>query len=162
MKSLKSRRWLPLVMATAVLVAVGWAVVRSTDRGAEAAAAAPLAAPAAAATKPPITDPQLQHWLWRSDKAQVELNDALVPLEAGQATAANCRRLDKAVKTFAQLGRAPHAEVDALIQVGQDKFQQAATVCLTGDKTAAYTLAKQGLRERGVAYNQLDDVLEGD
>jgi hypothetical protein len=145
-------------MAMAVLVAVGWALVRSVDREAEAAPTAP----AAAAAKPPITDPQLQHWLWRRDKAQVELNDALVPLEAGQATAANCRRLDKAVKTFAQLGRAPNAEVDALIHVGQDKFQEAAAVCLTGDKTAAYTLAKQGLDERGVAYNRLDDVLEGD
>lgn len=158
--STKLRHWLPLALALAILVAVGWALIRVTEPPAQAAPAAP-AAPAAT-KKPPITDPAVQRWLWRRDKAQVELNDALVPLEAGKATTADCRRLDKAVKTFAQLGRAPHAEVDALIHVGQDKFAEAATVCLAGQSTAAYTLARQGLQERSVAYNKLDDVLEGD
>jgi len=144
-------------LASASLIGAGLTISGNADS--PPAEAAP---PVVAANDPPITDPQLQQFLWKRDRVQVELNDALVALKDKKANPAACNRLNAALNRMDALGHAPVAKVDVLLRVGQDQFRQAATACLSGDLTAAYALVAQGLAARSPAYNELDDVLEGE
>src|SRR4051812_44691801 len=96
-----SRAWLIGGLASATLIGVGLTI--SGDADAPPAEAAP---PVASATDPPINDPQLQRWLWRRDRAQVDLNDALVALKDKKSNPSACQRLNAALKQMDALGHA--------------------------------------------------------
>jgi len=109
----------------------------------------------------------VQKWLKAREKAQIELNDALVPLvqdRIGSAgpNAAPCRRLNAAVLALKAQGRAPVARIDELARAGLDKIEQAATACLAGDLASSRRLAMEGLAERADASLPLDEALEGE
>jgi hypothetical protein len=122
---------------------------------------------AEAAGAPPGNRADVQKWFKAREKAQIELNDALVPVvqnNIGSAgpTSAPCRRLDAAVKALEAQGRAPVAEIDELARAGLDKIEKAATACLAGDIAQAQRLAAEGLAERADASLPLDEALEGE
>ena len=122
---------------------------------------------AEAAGAPPGNRADVQRWLKAREKAQIELNDALVPvvqsrLSSGGPNSAPCRRLNAAVLALQAQGRAPVAEIDELARAGLDKIGQAATACLAGDVAGAQRLAAEGLAERADASLPLDEALEGE
>jgi len=109
----------------------------------------------------------VQRWFKARENAQIELNNALVPVvqkKIGSAgpTSASCRRLNAAVQALNAQGRAPVARIDELARAGLDKIEQAATACLAGDAAGAQRLASEGLAERADASLPLDEALEGE
>jgi hypothetical protein len=110
----------------------------------------------------------VQKWFKAREKAQIKLNDALVPVvqkkigSGAGPTSAECRRLNAAVLALKAQGRAPVGEIDELARAGLDKIEQAATACLAGDAAAAQRLAAEGLAERADASLPLDEALEGE
>ena len=123
--------------------------------------------PAEAAGPPPGNRPDVQRWFKAREKAQIELNNALVPVvqeKLGSAgpTSAPCRRLNAAVKALKAQNRAPDARIDELARAGLDKIEQAATACLAGDVASTQRLAAEGLAERADASLPLDEALEGE
>jgi hypothetical protein len=128
---------------------------------------APSQPPAEAAAPPPGNRADVQKWFKAREKAQIELNNALVPVvqdKIGSAgpTSAQCRRLNAAVLALKAQGRAPVAEIDELARAGLDKIEQAATACLAGDAAGAQRLAAEGLAARADASLPLDEALEGE
>jgi hypothetical protein len=128
---------------------------------------APSQPPAEAAAPPAGNRADVQKWFKTREKAQIELNNALVPVVQDKLgsvgrTSAQCRRLNAAVLALKAQGRAPVAEIDELARAGLDKIEQAATACLAGDAAAAQRLAAQGLAERAEASLPLDEALEGE
>ena len=122
---------------------------------------------AEAAGAPPGNRADVQKWFKAREKAQIELNDALVPVvqnKIGSAgpNAAPCRRLNAAIKALKAQSRAPVAEIDDLARAGEDKIEQAATACLAGDVAGAQRLAAEGLAQRADASLPLDQALEGE
>jgi hypothetical protein len=122
---------------------------------------------AEAAGAPPGNRADVQKWFKAREKAQLELNDALVPVVQnrignGGPTAAPCRRLNAAVKALQAQDRAPVVEIDELARAGLDKIEQAATACLAGDVAGTQRLAAEGLAERADATLPLDEALEGE
>lgn len=122
---------------------------------------------AEAAGAPPGNRADVQRWLKAREKAQIELNDALVPVvqnRIGSAgpNSAECRRLNAAVLALEAQGRAPVAEIDELARAGLDKIEQAAAACLAGDVARTQRLAAEGLAERADASLPLDEALEGE
>jgi hypothetical protein len=122
---------------------------------------------AEAAGPPPGNRADVQRWFKAREKAQIELNNALVPVvqrRIGSAgpTSAPCRRLNAAVGALKAHDRAPVARIDELARAGLDKIEQAATACLAGDATGAQRLAAEGLAERADASLPLDEALEGE
>ena len=122
---------------------------------------------AEAAGAPPGNRADVQKWFKAREKAQLELNDALVPVvqnRIGNAgpTSAPCRRLDAAVKALRAQDRAPVANIDELARAGLDKIEQAANACLAGDLAGSRRLAMEGLAERADASLPLDEALEGE
>jgi uncharacterized protein YoxC len=127
----------------------------------------PSQPPAEAAGPPPGNRADVQRWFRAREKAQIELNDALVPVvqkKLGSAgpTSAACRRLDAAVLALKAQNRAPDARIDELARAGLDKIEQAATACLAGDVAGAQRLAAEGLAERADAQLPLEEALEGE
>ena len=123
--------------------------------------------PAEAAPPPPGNRADVQRWFKAREKAQIELNNALVPvvqkkLGSGGPSSAACRRLDAAVHALKAQGPAPVARVDELARAGLDKIEQAATACLAGDVAGAERLAGEGLAERADAQLPLEEVLKGE
>jgi hypothetical protein len=122
---------------------------------------------AEAAGPPPGNRADVQRWFKAREKAQIELNDALVPVvqnKLGDAgpTSAPCRRLNAAVMALKAQNRAPDARIDELARAGLDKIEQAATACLAGDVASTQRLAAEGLAERADASLPLDEALEGE
>jgi hypothetical protein len=122
---------------------------------------------AEAAGAPPGNRADVQKWFKAREKAQIELNDALVPVvqnTIGSAgpTSAPCRRLSAAVKALQAQGQAPVASIDELARAGLDKIEQAANACLAGDIAGSQRLAMEGLAERADASLPLDEALEGE
>jgi hypothetical protein len=122
---------------------------------------------AEAAGAPPGNRADVQKWFKAREKAQLELNDALVPVVQnrignGGPTSGPCRRLNAAVKALQAQDRAPVAEIDELARAGLDKIEQAATACLAGDVAGTQRLAAEGLAERADATLPLDEALEGE
>jgi hypothetical protein len=129
--------------------------------------ASPSQPPAEALAPPPGNRADVQRWFKAREKAQIELNDALVPvvqktLGSGGPASAECRRLNAAVQALKAQDRAPVAEIDELARAGLDKIEQAATACLAGDVASAERLAAEGLAERADASLPLDEALEGE
>jgi hypothetical protein len=127
----------------------------------------PSQPPAEAAGQPPGNRSDVQKWFKAREKAQIELNDALVPvvqktIGSGGPNSAPCRRLNAAVLALKEQGRAPVAEIDELARAGLDKIEQAAKACLAGDVAGAERLALEGLAERADASLPLDEALEGE
>lgn len=127
----------------------------------------PSQPPAEAAGPPPGNRADVQRWLKARENAQIELNNALVPLvnkRMGNAgpTSAPCRRLNAAVLRLKARDRAPVARIDELATAGLDKIEQAATACLAGDVAGAQRLAVEGLAQRADASLPLDEALEGE
>ena len=127
----------------------------------------PSQPPAEAAGPPPGNRADVQRWFKARDKAQIELNNALVPVvekKIGNAgpTYAPCRRLSAAVLALKAKGPAPVASIDELARAGLDKIEQAATACLAGDAAGAQRRAAEGLAERADASLPLDEALEGE
>ena len=128
--------------------------------------------PAEAAPPPPGNRADVQRWFKAREKAQIELNNALVPIvqkkivqkkiDSGGQTSASCRRLNAAVLALKAHGPAPMARIDELARAGLDKIEQAATACLAGDAAGAERLAAEGLAERADAQLPLEEVLEGE
>ena len=123
--------------------------------------------PAEAAPPPPGNRADVQRWFKAREKAQIELNNALVPIVqkkigSGGQTSASCRRLHAAVLALKAHGPAPIARIDELARAGLDKIEQAATACLAGDAAGAERLAAEGLAERANAQLPLEEVLEGE
>jgi hypothetical protein len=109
----------------------------------------------------------VQRWFKAREKAQIELNNALVPIvqkRIGSAgpTSAPCRRLSAAVLALKTHDPAPVAKIDELARAGLDKIEHAATACLAGDAAGAQRLAAEGLAERADASLPLDEALEGE
>ena len=127
----------------------------------------PSQPPAEAAGPPPGNRADVQRWFKAREKAQIELNDALVPIvqktigNAGPSSAP-CRRVNAAVIALKAQDRAPVARIDELARAGLDKIEQAATACLAGDVAGAQRLAAEGLAERADASLPLDEALEGE
>jgi hypothetical protein len=116
---------------------------------------------------PPGLRPDVEKWFKARQNAQIELNDALVPVvqnkvQKAGASAAPCKRIDRAVRALNAVGRAPHAETDALARAGLDKIGRGAAACLAGDLATARRLISEGLAERADASLLLDEVLEGE
>jgi hypothetical protein len=129
--------------------------------------ASPSQPPAEAAGPPPGNRADVQRWLKAREKAQIELNNALVPvvqkkIDSAGPTSAPCRRLNVAVLALKAQDRAPIARIDELARAGLDKIEQAATACLAGDVAGAQRLAAAGLAERANASLPLDEALEGE
>ena len=130
-------------------------------------AASPSQPPAEAAGPPPGNRADVQRWLKAREKAQIELNNALVPVvqksmgSAGR-TSAQCRRLHAAVLALKAQDRAPVAKIDELARAGLNKIEQAAAACLAGDAAGAQRRAAEGLAERADASLPLDEALEGE
>jgi uncharacterized protein YoxC len=129
--------------------------------------ASPSQPPAEAAGPPPGNRADVQGWFKAREKAQIELNDALVPvvqkkISSAGPTSAECRRLNAAVLALKAQDRAPVARIDELAKAGLDKIEQAATACLAGDVAGAQRLAAEGLAERANASLPLDEALEGE
>jgi hypothetical protein len=127
----------------------------------------PSQPPAEAAGPPPGNRADVQKWFKAREKAQIELNDALVPvvqntIGSGDPSSAPCRRLNAAVLVLKVQGPAPVARIDELARAGLDKIAQAATACLAGDVAGAQRLAAEGLAERADASLPLDEALEGE
>jgi uncharacterized protein YoxC len=127
----------------------------------------PSQPPAEAAPPPPGNRADVQRWFKAREKAQIELNNALVPvvqkkIGSGGPTSASCRRLNAAVLALNAQGRAPVARIDELARAGLDKIEQAATACLDGDVAGAERLAAEGLAQRADAQLPLEEVLEGE
>jgi hypothetical protein len=123
--------------------------------------------PAQAAPPPPGNRADVQRWFKAREKAQIELNNALVPVvqkKIGSAgpSSASCRRLDAAVRALKAQDPAPVARIDELARAGLDKIEQAATACVAGDAAGAQRLASEGLAERADAQLPLEEVLEGE
>ena len=123
--------------------------------------------PSAEAAGAPPGNRDVQRWLKAREKAQIELNDALVPVvqnRIGSAgpNSAECRRLNAAVLALKAQGRAPVAEIDELARAGLDKIEQAAAACLAGDVASTQRLAAEGLAERADASLPLDEAMEGE
>jgi hypothetical protein len=123
--------------------------------------------PAEAAPPPPGNRADVQRWFKAREKAQIELNNALVPvvqkkIGSGGPTSASCRRLNAAVLALKAHGPAPVARIDELARAGLDKIEQAVTACLAGDVAGAERLAAEGLAERADAQLPLEEVLEGE
>jgi hypothetical protein len=122
---------------------------------------------AEAAAPPPGNRGDVQKWFKAREKAQIELNNALVPVvqkkigSTGRSSAP-CRRLNAAVIALKAQGPAPVARIDELARAGLDKIEQAATACLAGDAAGAQRLALEGLAERADASLPLDEALEGE
>jgi hypothetical protein len=129
--------------------------------------ASPSQPPAEALAPPPGNRADVQRWFKAREKAQIELNDALVPvvqktIGSGGPASAECRRLNAAVQALKKQNRAPVAEINELARAGLDKIEQAATACLAGDVARAQQLAVEGLAERADASLPLDEALEGE
>jgi hypothetical protein len=127
----------------------------------------PSQPPAEAAPPPPGNRADVQRWFKAREKAQIELNNALVPvvqkkIGSGGPTSASCRRLNAAVLALKAHGPAPVARIDELARAGLDKIEQAVTACLAGDVAGAERLAAEGLAERADAQLPLEEVLEGE
>jgi hypothetical protein len=127
----------------------------------------PSQPPAEAVAPPPGNRADVQGWFKAREKAQIELNDALVPIvqkskSSAGTTSAQCRRLNDAVLALKKQNRAPVARIDELARAGLDKIEQAATACLAGDVAGAQRLAAEGLAERANASLPLDEALEGE
>jgi hypothetical protein len=127
----------------------------------------PSQPPAEALAPPPGNRADVQAWFKAREKAQIELNDALVPVvqkskSSAGPTSAQCRRLNDAVLALKKQNRAPVARIDELARAGLDKIEQAATACLAGDVAGAQRLAAAGLAERANASLPLDEALEGE
>jgi hypothetical protein len=127
----------------------------------------PSQPPAEAAGPPPGNRADVQRWFKAREKAQIALNDALVPvvqkrLGSAGPTSAACRRLNAAVLALKAQDPAPDARIDELARAGLDKIEQAATACLAGDVAGAQRLAAEGLAERADASLPLDEALEGE
>lgn len=127
----------------------------------------PSQPPAEAAPPPPGNRADVQKWFNAREKAQIGLNNALVPvvqkkLGNGGPSSAACRRLDAAVRALNAQGPAPIANVDELARAGLDKIEQAAKACIAGDVAGAERLAAEGLAERADAQLPLEEVLEGE
>jgi hypothetical protein len=157
-------RWPRLASYVAVLIAAIalLAVMINVTTG-----ASPSQPSAEAADPPPGNRADVQKWFKAREKAQIKLNDALVPVvqkEIGSAgpTSAECRRLNAAVLALKAKGPAPLARIDELARAGLDKIEQAATACLAGDSAGAQRLAVEGLAERADASLPLDEALEGE
>jgi hypothetical protein len=122
---------------------------------------------AEAAGPPPGNRGDVQRWFKAREKAQIELNNALVPvvqkqIDSAGRSSAPCRRLNAAVRALRAQGPAPVARIDELARAGLDKIEQAATACLAGDAAGAQRLALEGLAERADASLPLDEALEGE
>ena len=157
-------RWPRLASYVAVLIA---AIALSAVLINVTTGVSPSQPPAEAAGPPPGNRPDVQRWVKAREKAQIALNNALVPVvqkKIGSAgpTPAECRRLNAAVFALKAKGRAPVARIDELAGAGLDKIEQAATACLAGDVAGAQRLAAEGLAERADASLPLDEALEGE
>jgi hypothetical protein len=122
---------------------------------------------AEAAGPPPGNRADVQRWFKAREKAQIELNNALVPvvqkrITSAGPTSAPCRRLSAALLALKAQEPAPVAKIDELARAGLDKIEQAATACLAGDAAGAQRLAAEGLAERADAQLPLEEVLEGE
>ena len=109
----------------------------------------------------------MQRWFKAREKAQIEFNNALVPVvqkKIGNAgpTSAACRRLNAAVLALKAQDPAPVARIDELARAGLDKFEQAAAACVAGDVAGAERLAAEGAAQRADASLPLDEALEGE
>jgi hypothetical protein len=127
----------------------------------------PSQPPAEAAAPVPGNRADVQKWFKAREKAQIELNNALVPvvqkkIGSGGPNSAPCRRLSAAIRALNAQGAAPVARIDELARAGLDKIEQAATACLAGDVAGAERLASEGLAERADAQLPLEEVLEGE
>jgi hypothetical protein len=123
--------------------------------------------PAEAVAPPPGNRADVQRWYKAREKAQIELNNALVPvvqksIRSAGPTSAPCRRLNDAVLALKKQNRAPVARIDELARAGLDKIEQAANACLAGDVAGAQRLAAEGLADRADASLPLDEALEGE
>jgi len=157
------RRWRPSRGTAAAVALVGvFGIVMPVLLAADRSATPRAQAAAAAAAVPPGLRPEVQGWLKRREKFQIELNDALVPFVQNRATAADCRRLNPASRALVVLNRAPDLKIDALARAGLDKFAQAATACLAGNLAEAQQLVRAGLAERTDATLPFDEALEGE
>ena len=157
-RRVRSAAYVGVLIAVIAVLAV---VINVSTGGSPSQPAAEAAGP------PPGNRADVQKWFKAREKAQIELNDALVPvvqnrLGSGGPNSAPCRRLNAAIRALQAQGPAPVAEIDELARAGLDKIKEAATACLAGDVAGAQRLAAEGLAERADATLPLDEALEGE
>jgi len=160
-------RWPRLARSACYVVVLIAAIALSAVLINVTTGASPSQPPAEAAGPPPGNRADVQRWVKARERAQIALNNALVPvvqktIDSAGPTSAQCRRLNAAVLALKAQDRAPVARIDELARAGLDKIEQAAKACLAGDVAGAQRLAGEGLAERADASLPLDEALEGE
>jgi hypothetical protein len=167
-----------------LFVAIIWASsggradsARSASSGATAtnaggrslAAAASVAAPAATQSIP-ATEPGIQRWFLRVDKAKIAFNNALFRAERGVSSKvpSDCNDLDttvaKIVAELPGLGRVSSAgaKIAAAVKPVMDTMGVLAKDCLAAHWSSAQTDLDVGIPQQANAQEAIDAILDGD
>ena len=110
--------------------------------------------------------PDVQGWFQAHEAERIAVNDALQQTNAaiaagatGDPTAA-CTALQQASDAMLAALPTPKQSLDAQVVAGIEQFRTGARQCLAGDLAGARQTIAAGVEARGIAENEIEELLE--